>query len=124
MSGCKQELVRRLLCWHDALATQGTVQIFVEPLTGPQIALDVRPLDSVDTVRMAIHRKEGASPHRQLMSFDGKRLEDGHTLLSCDVGRGSTLRLGGWLRGGSQPGPEAGWLSREGREGYGYGEPS
>ena len=123
-NGCKQELVRRLLCWHDALATQGTVQIFVEPLTGPQIALDVRPLDSVDTVRMAIHRKEGTPPDRQLLSFDGKRLEDGHTLLSCDAGRGSTLCLGGWLRGGSQPGPEAGWLSREDREGYGYGEPS
>ena len=62
------------------------MQICVEPLTGPQIALDVRPLDSVDTVRMAIHRKDGTPPDRQLLSFDGKRLEEGHTLLSCNVG--------------------------------------
>ena len=71
------------------------MQIFVNNTkTGFIITLDVKPTDSIEYIKVKIQEREGIAQDIPLtLVFAGKQLEDGHTLSSYNIQKGSTLHL-------------------------------
>jgi len=78
------------------------MQIFVRTLTGRTVALDMEAGSSVGAVKALLQEREGVPAGEQRLTFAGRQLEDGSTLLDCGVQRESILDLTLRLRGGFQ----------------------
>lgn len=69
------------------------MRVFVRlPAAMKHIMLDVASTDTVHSVKVRVHRREGVAPDRQTLVLAGRPLEDGQrTLSGCGVREGSTL---------------------------------
>lgn len=67
--------------------------LFVEPPTGKSVALEVEPNASVDEVKAAVFEKTGISAENQILSFDGRVLENGFRLSDYSIQKESILHL-------------------------------
>lgn len=57
------------------------MQIFVKPVTGKNICLEVEPNTRIEDVRVKIQDQKGIPPDQQKLIYAGKYLENGKNLL-------------------------------------------
>ena len=75
------------------ILTDVQYQMFVELETGRRITLEVKPSDTISTVKAKIYEKEGIPLDKQQLRFASRPLEDGHTLSCYNIVGDSTLDL-------------------------------
>ena len=61
------------------------MQIFLKTIMGGTIAVDVDPSDTVKDLKAKIQDKQGVPVNQQRLVFNGKVLEDSHTLEDCSI---------------------------------------
>lgn len=69
------------------------MQIHVKTADGKTLTLEVDPNDSIDLVKAKVQKLTGIPPEQQRLTFDNKRLEDGHPLTAYKIKHLSTLQL-------------------------------
>jgi len=69
------------------------MQIVVKSLTFRIIHLEVEATSTVENLKTKIQDKEGIPPDQQHLFFQGKELEDAHTLFDYNIRGSSTLHL-------------------------------
>ena len=75
-------------------------QIFVKTQTGKTITIDVDESDKVMELKNKIQDKERIPQEQQVLTYEGKRLEDDHKLSEYNLQKDVTVFQTGRLRGG------------------------
>ena len=69
------------------------MQIFIKMPDNRNVILEVEPTDSIENVKAKVQDKEGVPPDQQILTFEGRLLEDGRTLSDYSIGRDSIIYL-------------------------------
>nr|CAD7573257.1 unnamed protein product [Timema californicum] len=85
---------------HSSFQHEGTIELFIETLTGTAFEITVSPFDTVLSIKLKIHRVEGIPVGHQHLLYNMKELEDSACLMDYSIQHGATLRLVLSVRGG------------------------
>ena len=70
--------------------------------SGKILALDFKPSDNIENVKLKLQDKAHALADEQCLVVRGKQFQDGRTLADCNVGRHSSVDILPRVRGGMQ----------------------
>ncbi len=76
------------------------MDLTIKTMTGKIFTLEVDSQDTIETIKLKVQDQEGIPPEQQLLTYEGKELEDGRTLNDYNIGKGSTISLVLRKRGG------------------------
>ena len=76
--------------WHWAFDTLGYELL---KTSNDIFSLTLKEIDTIAEVKDTIHEKEEFLPNQQLLTYNGKELEDGCRLYTFCVGNSATLKL-------------------------------
>jgi hypothetical protein len=76
------------------------MQFFVKTLAGKNITLEMKPDDSIHSLKQILFEKEGIPIEQQRLIFSGKQLEDNKTIQDYNIQKDNTIYLVLRLRGG------------------------
>ncbi|POG78761.1 hypothetical protein GLOIN_2v1836722 [Rhizophagus irregularis DAOM 181602=DAOM 197198] len=79
---------------------QKLAEVFIKTLSDKTIKVEIDLNETIDQLKAKIQDRLGIPSDQQRLIFAGKGLEDGATLVDCDIKTGSTLHLLLRLRGG------------------------
>lgn len=83
-----------------ANATTGSGQIFIKTLTGESVAMDYRENLTISEIKTYIHSAQNIAVDQQRLIYQGKQLEDGHTVADYEIGANGTIHLVLRVKGG------------------------
>lgn len=92
--------MNRLRLLGGGLEGEGN-SLCIKTLTGKTCSIEFSQTDTVESVKEKIRQKEGIPVDQQRLVFNGKQLEDGHTLNEYNVKPGETVHLVLKLKGGN-----------------------
>ena len=75
------------------LMSAHAAKIYVQTITGKRIDISTDLTDPIDGLKNIIKNKEGIPTEQQVLSFAGKHMDDGKTLLDYNVPADATLNL-------------------------------
>jgi large subunit ribosomal protein L40e len=81
-------------------ASVGSGQIFIKTLTGESISMDYRANLTISEIKNYIHSAQNITPDQQRLIYQGKQLEDGHTVADYEISANGTIHLVLRVKGG------------------------
>jgi len=69
------------------------VELFIKLLSGKAVTLTVQLSETVASVKDKVQDAEGIPSHQQRLIFAGVEMDDGHTLMQCNVQKESTIHV-------------------------------
>ena len=78
---------------HETPPSKRAIEIYVRTPTGKVITLNVKPSDSIESVKAKIEEKEGIPPGQQKLVYAGNYLQDGRTLQSYPIQKEATMHM-------------------------------
>ncbi|PSN38788.1 hypothetical protein C0J52_24638 [Blattella germanica] len=79
---------------------EGTMDLYIETLTGTAFEMTVSPFDTVMSIKSKIQRVEGIPVSHQHLLYNLKELDDSACLIDYEIEDGATLKLVLSMRGG------------------------
>ncbi|XP_034834923.1 AN1-type zinc finger protein 4-like [Maniola hyperantus] len=98
--GCPERLSNRSKGFQEDGASQPTMEVLVETLTGTAFEMTVSPSDTIFAIKSKIFRVEGIPVSQQHLLYNLRELDDALSLKDHAIGDGARLRLVLGLRGG------------------------
>lgn len=79
--------------FHFSRVPGKCIKVNIKMLSMGVFSLDIKPSDTIESVKQHIQNKEGVLPYEQLLMFEGRGLEDGYTLQDYKVQNGDELSI-------------------------------
>lgn len=86
--------------YRSSLQQEGTMDLFIETLTGTAFEMTVSPFDTIMSIKSKIQRVEGIPVSQQHLLYNLQELEDSSCLIDYSIKDGATLKLVLSMRGG------------------------
>ncbi|XP_066994543.2 AN1-type zinc finger protein 4 [Anabrus simplex] len=83
-----------------SLRPEGTMDLFIETLTGTAFEMTVSPFDTIMSIKSKIQKVEGIPVSHQHLLYNMQELDDSLCLLDYSIQNGATLKLVLSMRGG------------------------
>ncbi|KAK7792498.1 hypothetical protein R5R35_007170 [Gryllus longicercus] len=86
--------------FQSSLRPEGTMDLFIETLTGTAFEMTVSPFDTIMSIKSKIQRVEGIPISHQHLLYNLQELDDSSSLIDHSIQNGATLKLVLSMRGG------------------------